>query len=161
MNPRFTLTAPVAGALLLAFLLALGATPLAAQSRDPLTKNSKDPRKIATQIKSALPLVEQGYSMLNASMAPEPTQGAVELLLRSYRYLRAAYQSNNLILSTSRVPDPLLELENKQINYVRDRLLDCTGNRQYLTDTNRIRDECIEGLAAGLRTLRMLAVTLP
>jgi hypothetical protein len=153
----------LAGGLLLASLvvLAVEARPIAAQSNDPLTKNTKDPKIIATQIKSALPLAERGFAMLNTSMDPQPTESAVELLLTSYRYLRAAYQSNDLILSTSKVPDPLLELENKQIMYVRQRLLDCTGNRQYLTDTGRIRTTCIEGLALGLRTLRTLAVTLP
>ena len=44
-----------------------------AQSKDPLTKNTKDPKMIATQIKSALPLVERGYAMLLSTTEPEPT----------------------------------------------------------------------------------------
>ena len=133
-----------------------------AQSKDPLTKNTKDPKMIATQIKSALPLVERGYAMLLSTTEPEPTANAVEMLLTSYRYLRAAYQSNDLIISTTKIPDPLLELENRHIMSVRQRLLDCTGNRQYLTDPgSSLRTTCIEGLAQGLRTLRTVAATQP
>jgi len=153
----------VARTLLVMSLVGLvsGARPSAAQSEDPLTKNSKDPKRIALQIKSALPMVERGYSILSATNEPEPTGAAVQLLLKSYRYLRAAYQSNDLILSISRVPDPLLEIQNQQIMFVRLRLLDCTGNRQYISDSGPARTKCLEGLVAGLRTLRTVAAVLP
>ena len=159
MHHRFVVAMGALLACVLAPALPVG--PAGAQSNDPLTKNSKDPKMIATQIKSALPLAERGYAMLVSTMDPEPTASAVELLLTSYRYLRAAYQSNDLIISTTRIPDPLLELENRHIMFVRDRLLDCTGNRQYLSDGGPIRSRCIEGLAQGLRTLRTLAATQP
>ena len=134
----------VAMRLLLGCVLApaLAVGPAGAQSNDPLTKNTKDPRMIATQIKTALPLAERGYAMLMSTADPEPTANAVELLLTSYRYLRAAYQSNDLM-------------------FVRQRLLDCTGNREYLTDSGNIRTTCIEGLAQGLWTPRTLAATQP
>jgi len=138
-----------------------GAGPGWAQNEDPLTKNSKDPKRIALQIRSALPMVERGYTILNSSSEPEPTDAAVQLLLKSYRYLRAAYQSNDLILSISRVPDPLLELQNQQIMFVRLRLLDCTGNRQYISGSSPARTKCLDGLATGLRTLRVVEATIP
>lgn len=152
----------VAGSLLVVSLVGLlaGAPPSEAQSEDPLTKNSKDPKRIALQIRSALPMIERGYSILSSTTAPEPTEAAVELLLKSYRYLRAAYQSNDLILSTSRVPDPLIDLQNQQIMFVRLRLLDCTGNRQYITE-DPARTKCLDGLVSGLRTLRTVTAFLP
>ena len=152
----------VAGSLLVVSLVGLlaGAPPSEAESEDPLTKNSTDPKRIAIQIRSALPMIERGYSILSSTTDPGPTEAAVELLLKSYRYLRAAYQSNDLILSTSRVPDPLIDLQNHQIMFVRQRLLDCTGNRQYITE-DPARAKCLDGLASGLRTLRTVTAFLP
>jgi hypothetical protein len=138
-----------------------GAQPLLAQREDPLLKNSKDPRKIALQIRTALPLYEEGYRTLYATMEPESTETAVRSLLKSYRLLRAAYLSNDLILSVSKVPDPMLEIQNQQIMFVRNRLLDCTGHREYLTVTGPRRTKCLEGLATGLRYLRTVTATLP
>ena len=138
-----------------------GARPGEAQREDPLLKNSKDPKKIALQIRTALPLYEEGYRTLYATMEPEPTEAAVRSLLRAYRLLRTAYLSNDLILSVSKVPDPILEMQNNQIMFVRSRLLDCTGHREYLTVSGPRRTKCLEGLATGLRSLRTVTATLP
>jgi hypothetical protein len=152
----------VAGSLLVVSLVGLlaGVRPSEAQSEDPLLKNSKDPKKIALQIRSAMPMVERGYAMLTSTTDPEPTEAAVKLLLKSYRYLRAAYDSNGLILSISRVPDPMLEIQNRQIMFVRQRLLDCTGHREYIMG-GPARTKCLDGLASGLRTLRTVVATIP
>jgi hypothetical protein len=138
-----------------------GAHPALAQREDPLLKNSKDPKKIALQIRTALPLYEDGYRTLYGTMEPEPTETAVRSLLKSYRLLRAAYLSNDLILSVSKVPDPMLEIQNQQIMFVRNRLLDCTGHREYLTVSGPRRTKCLDGLATGLRYLRTVTATLP
>ena len=85
----------------------------------------------------------------------------MKYLIDAYRYLRGAYESNQLIMANDKFPDPLLTLQNKQIMDVRMRLLACTGRREYLVDSAQAREGCIEGLNGGLRTLRMLVATLP
>ena len=153
----------VAAGLLLVSLAALlaGVRPSAAESEDPMLKNSTDPRKIAVQIQTSLPLAERGYSVLTSTNEAEPTQAGVELLLKSYRLLRTAYQSNALILSISRFPDPLLQVQNQHIMFVRNRLLDCTGNRDYIRWEGAARTKCLDGLALGLRRLRIVVATIP
>ena len=127
----------------------------------PLFHNVKDPRVIATQVRTALPAYEHGLGLLTSSGDAESTATAVKYLIDAYRYLRGAYESNQLIMATDKFPDPLLTLQNKQIMDVRMRLLACTGRREYLTDSAQAREGCIEGLNGGLRTLRMLVATLP
>ena len=153
----------VAASMLLVALVGLlaGVRPSAAESNDPMLKNSKDPKKIALQIRTALPMVERGYSILTSSTEAEPTAAGVDLLLKSYRLLRTAYLSNDLILSVSRFPDPLVELQNRHIMFVRQRLLDCTGNREYIRWEGAARTKCLDGLTSGLRTLRTVVATIP
>src|ERR1044071_4369054 len=106
----------------------------------PLFHNVKDPRVIATQVRTALPAYEHGLGLLTSS---------------------GAYESNQLIMATDKFPDPLLTLQNKQIMDVRMRLLACTGRREYLTDSAQAREGCIEGLNGGLRKPRMCVAALP
>jgi hypothetical protein len=127
----------------------------------PLFHNVKDPKVVATQVRTALPAYEHGLGLLTSNADAESTATAVKYLLDAYRYLRGAYESNQLIMATDKFPDPLLTLQNKQIMDVRMRLLACTGRREYLTDSAQAREGCIEGLNGGLRTLRMLVATLP
>ena len=127
----------------------------------PLFHNVKDPKVVATQVRTALPAYERGLGLLTASVDAENTATAVKYLIDAYRYLRGAYESNQLIMATDKFPDPLLTLQNKQIMDVRMRLLACTGRREYLVDSAQAREGCIEGLNGGLRTLRMLVATQP
>jgi hypothetical protein len=120
----------------------------------------KDPKIVAAQVSTALPAYARGLDLLNSSSDADTTAAAVRFLLDAYRYLRGAYEGNQLILVRSRFPDPLLELQNKQILDVRRGLLYCTGNRKHLATTDSIRATCVEGLARGLRTLRILSVSL-
>jgi len=146
-------------------LVAMASLPAAAQEGNvkdsPLFHNVKDPKVVATQVRTALPAYEQGLGLLTSRGDAETTSAAVRYLLDAYRYLRGAYESNQLILATAKFPDPLLTLQNKQIMDVRLRLLACTGRREYLTDSTEIREACIDGLTGGLRTLRMIVATLP
>jgi hypothetical protein len=146
-------------------LAAAAAHPAMAQEGNvadsPLFHNVKDPKVVATQVRTALPAYEHGLGLLTSNADAESTATAVKYLLDAYRYLRGAYESNQLIMATDKFPDPLLTLQNKQIMDVRMRLLACTGRREYLTDSAQIREGCIDGLNGGLRTLRMLVATLP
>lgn len=146
-------------------LAAAAAHPAMAQegtvADSPLFHNVKDPKVVATQVRTALPAYEHGLGLLTSNADAESTATAVKYLIDAYRYLRGAYESNQLIMATDKFPDPLLTLQNKQIMDVRMRLLACTGRREYLTDSAQIREGCIDGLNGGLRTLRMLVATLP
>ena len=149
-------------AIVLVALTSLSAAAQEGNVKDsPLFHNVKDPKVVATQVRTALPAFEQGFGLLTSRADAEATSAAVRYLIDAYRYLRGAYESNQLILATSKFPDPLLTLQNKQIMDVRLRLLACTGRREYLTDSTEIREACIDGLTGGLRTLRMLVATLP
>ena len=146
-------------------VLGMAAHPAMAQegtiTDSPLFHNVKDPKFIATQVRTALPAYEHGLGLLTSGADSESTSTAVKYLIDAYRYLRGAYESNQLIMATDKFPDPLLSLQNKQIMDVRMRLLACTGRREYLVDSIQIRESCIEGLNGGLRTLRMLVATQP
>ena len=146
-------------------IVATASAPAAAQEGNvkdsPLFHNVNDPKVVATQVRTALPAYEHGLGLLTSAADAESTSAAVRYLLDAYRYLRGAYESNQLIMATAKFPDPLLTLQNKQIMDVRLRLLACTGRREYLADSNQIREACIDGLTGGLRTLRMIVATLP
>lgn len=146
-------------------LAAAASRPVMAQEGNiadsPLFHNVKDPKVIATQVRTALPAYEHGLGLLTSNADAESTATAVKYLIDAYRYLRGAYESNQLIMATDKFPDPLLTLQNKQIMDVRMRLLACTGRREYLAESAQVREGCIDGLNGGLRTLRMLVATLP
>lgn len=126
----------------------------------PLFAGVKDPKIVASQVRTALPAYMRGLDLLNASSDAETTASAVRFLLDAYRYLRGAYEGNQLILVSSKFPDPLLELQNRQILDVRHALLYCTGQRDNLSTIDSIRTTCVDGLVRGLRTVRILSVSL-
>jgi hypothetical protein len=151
----------VAARVLVAVVCLFAAPPsLSAQSDDRLFRNHFDPTIIATQIRKSLPAFEQGLTLLSSSTDPEPTAAAVTLLNDAYRYLRAAQQASEAMQRRETVPDPLIDLRNRQIMRVRDGLATCVNNRFYLSDPGRVRDECLDGLSRGIRTLRVIVATL-
>ena len=127
----------------------------------PLFTGVKDPKVVASQVRAAIPAYEQGLALLNGAHDPDTTASAVKYLLDAYRYLRGAWEGTNLILLTSKFPDPLLELQNKQVMAVRWRLIACTSKREYLADNDEVRVACIEGLTEGLHKLRTVSAMLP
>lgn len=132
-----------------------------AQQDEAMFRRTRDPKVISMQIKAALPTLERGYAMLISTTELEPTEAAVNLLHDTYRYLRAAQESSEVLESISKFPDPVVALRNRKILDVRDRLLRCWSNRTHLTDPGPIRSGCIEGLQVGLRNLRVMVATLP
>jgi hypothetical protein len=132
-----------------------------AQQDEAMFRRTRDPKVISMQIKAALPTLERGYAMLISTTEPEPTETAVKLIHDTYRYLRAAQESSEVLQSVSKFPDPLIALRNRKILGVRDRLLSCWSNRTHLADPGLIRTGCIEGLQVGLRDLRVVVATLP
>lgn len=152
--------------LFLAFILVvLVAVPVGAQEghvkSSPLFQAVRDPKTVAVQIRTAVPPYERAVAMLNASTDAESTAEAVKYLIDAYHYLRGAYEGTQHILHTSKYPDPLLELQNKEVLDIRFRILRCTGQREYLVDNLPLRSECIQGLAGGLSRLKRIVVLLP
>ena len=148
-------------------MVVLASLPVAAQEGNikdsPLFHGVKDPATVGMQVRTALPAYERGLNLLSSASDAETTASGVRFLLDAYHYLRAAYEGNQLILITSKYPDPLLDFQNKQIMDLRHRLLHCTSNRAHLAEgaSESIRTACIEGLTGGLRTLRVLVGILP
>ncbi|MGH7414256.1 MAG: hypothetical protein ACREKJ_08650 [Candidatus Rokuibacteriota bacterium] len=158
---RHPVAARVARLVLAGVCLLWMSAALSAQPDDRLFRNHFDPTIIAMQIRMALPVFERGLGLLSTSTDPEPTAAAVTLLNDAYRYLRAAQQSSEAMQRRVTVPDPLIDLRNKQIMRVRDGLATCVNNRFYLADPGQIRENCLDGLSRGIRTLRVIVVTLP
>jgi hypothetical protein len=146
-------------------LILLATMPVAAQEGhvkdSPLFKGTRDPKTVAVQIRTALPPYERALALLNASTDAESTANAMKHLIDAYHYLRGAHEGTQQILGTSKFPDPLLELQNRQVMDIRQRILRCTGQREYLTDNASLRATCVEGLVAGLSRLKTIVVTLP
>ena len=146
-------------------VVAMGTASAGAQEGNlkdsPLFTGVKDPKVVSSQIRAALPAYERGLALLNGQRDPDSTASAVKYLLDAYRFLRGAWEGTNLILITSKFPDPLLELQNKQIMAVRWRLIECTSKREYLFENDEVRSSCIEGLNEGLHKLRLVSATLP
>jgi len=73
-------------------LVAMASLPAAAQEGNvkdsPLFHNVKDPKVVATQVRTALPAYEQGLGLLTSRGDAETTSAAVRYLLDAYRYLR-------------------------------------------------------------------------
>lgn len=140
----------------------LPCAPLAsAQQDEAVFRRTRDPKVISLQIKAALPTLERGFALLTSSTDPEPTEAAVNLLHDTYRYLRAAQESSEVLESISKFPDPAVALRNRKLSDIRDRLLRCWSNRTHLADPGLIRTGCIEGLEGGLRSLRVIVAALP
>ena len=127
----------------------------------PLFKGVKDPKIVATQIRAAVPAYERGLALLNVPHDPETTASAVKYLLDAYHYLRGAYEGTQLILTTSKFPDPMLDLQNKQIMAIRWGLIACTAKREYLAEDDAMRTTCVESLSEGLRKLRIVSAMQP
>jgi hypothetical protein len=132
-----------------------------AQQDDILFRRSRDPKIIRGQIRAALPSLERGYALLISSTDPESTATAVNLLHETYRYLRAAQESSEVLESISKFPDPLVGLQNRQLGEIRDRLLGCWSNRTHLAEPGLIRTNCVDGLGPSLRKLRVIVASLP
>lgn len=132
-----------------------------AQQDDAMFRRTRDPKIIREQIKAALPTLERGYELLISSTDPVPTATAVNLLHDTYRYLRAAQESSEVLQSISKFPDPLIRLQNRQLDEIRDRLLACWSNRTHLAEPGLIRTNCVDGLPPSIRKLRIIVATLP
>lgn len=138
-----------------------GAAGTVAQQEEILFRRTRDPKIIREQIRAALPAFERGYALLLNSTDSESTTTAVTLLHDTYRYLRAAQESSEVLESISKYPDPLVGLQNRQLGEIRDRLLGCWSNRTHLAEPGLIRTNCIDGLGPSLRKLRVIVAGLP
>jgi hypothetical protein len=139
------------------------ARPTSAQDQDnPLFGYVKDQRVISEQIRRALPAATKGFELLAASTDADTVEGAVQLLSDSYKYLRGAQGGLEMVISTSKFPDPLLRLQAGRIRQVRNNLLTCVNHRWHLANpTHQMREACLAALAEGIPKLRILVATVP
>lgn len=152
------------GVLLGLLLTGIGAVAggAAAQPADAMLRDTTDQRIIEKQVKLALAPAERGYELLAASTSPAQTDVAVQSLKTAYKYLRAAQQGSQMIVDQAKFPDPMLKLRMDRIWAVRSRLLNCVDNQPHLDDPDgAAKAWCLEGLAEGIRRLRVLTVALP
>lgn len=162
MNFLHRSTARSFGLAFLVFAMWLPCAPAGlAQQPDILFRRTRDPKIIREQIRAALPPFERGYELLMSSSDPEPTATAVNLLHDTYRYLRAAQESSEVLENISKFPDPLIGLQNRQLGEIRDSLLGCWSNRTNLSGPSLTRTNCVDGLAVSLRKLRIIVASLP
>lgn len=133
-----------------------------AQTPDNVLRHTTDERIIDQQVKLALAPAERGYELLLASTSPAQTEAAVQSLRTSYKYLRAAQESSQMISVQAKYPDPMLKLRMDRIWAVRSRLLNCIDNQGHLDNPDvQTRAWCVEGLTEAIRRLRVLSVALP
>lgn len=137
-------------------------TSASAQAPDGLFHGVRDQAIISTQIRLALPSAQRGYRLLASTVDPSDTKIAATALRDSYRYLRAAQEGGEMVLSRSSFPDPLTALRNQRIWQVRLQLLKCIDNTEHLSDASSpYRSACLDGLPQALRTLQVIEGTLP
>jgi hypothetical protein len=140
-----------------AVMLVPGGAPALGQADNPLFTESKDPKIISLQIRSALPPAERGLQEIIRAADQASIDVAVKTIHESYRYLRAAQQGTETALSFQKFPDPMMRLQIDHLWQIRVRLLKCVDNRGRLGDADgTVRSACVENLADAIRRLRVL-----
>lgn len=131
-----------------------------AQERtNPLFNLTTDPATIRTQMQRALPALERGVQILQASPDAAAATKGVEALYDSYRYLRAAQESSAQLNNHRKFPDPVVDLRNERVWKVRTRLIKCHGN--FVPTSEGSIAMCAEEAAAALRELRVIFQVFP
>ena len=90
---RFVLFAAVAAAIVLPTW-----SEVAAQARNPLFEQTTSPAVISQQVRFALPSAERGLQLLTSGGDPAQLALAVQSIDDTYKYLRAAQESTNLMV---------------------------------------------------------------
>jgi hypothetical protein len=154
---RFVLFAAVAAAMVLPTC-----SKVAAQARNPLFEQTASPAVISQQVRIALPSAERGLQLLTSGGGPEQLALAVQSLEDTYKYLRAAQESTNLLVARAKFPDPMAQLEMKQMWEIRKHMMFCTGQAGHIVSQNQeLIDQCAGHVTEGIRQLRVLLATMP
>jgi hypothetical protein len=110
----------------------------------------------------ALPSAERGLQLLSGDAAPAQLERACDAILDTYKYLRAAQESTDLLVRRSHFPDPLAAIEMKQMWDIRMHMLACTNQTGHIVNQNQeMITMCTEHLTKGIHQLRVLLATMP
>ena len=133
-----------------------------AQTRNPLFGHTTSPAVISEQVRLALPSAERGLQLLTSGGDPAQLALGIKSLDESYRYLRAAQESTDLMARRAKFPDPLAQVEMKQMWAVREHMLFCTGQAGHIVNQNQeLTEQCVRHVIEGIRQLRVLVATRP
>lgn len=146
-----------------ALAIALSIRPeLMAQTRNPLFGHTSSPAVISQQIRLALPSAERGLQLLTSGGDPTQLALGVKSLDETYRYLRAAQESTDLLVRRSKFPDPIAQMEMKQMWEIREHMLFCTGQAGHIVNQNQeMIEQCVRRVIEGIRQLRVLVAIRP
>jgi hypothetical protein len=154
---RFVLFAAVAAAIVLPTW-----SEVAAQTRNPLFEQTTSPAVISQQVRFALPSAERGLQLLTSGGGPEQLALAVQSLDDTYKYLRAAQESTNLLVGRAKFPDPMAQMEMKQMWEIRKHMMFCTGQAGHIVNQNQeVIEQCAGRVTEGIRQLRVLLAIMP
>jgi hypothetical protein len=149
--------------LAISFALLVGPSPqLMAQTRNPLFEQTSSPAVISQQVRLALPSAERGLQLLTGGGDASQLALAVEAIGNTYKYLRAAQESTDLLVRRSKFPDPLAQIEMKKMWDIRMHMLACTNQAGHiLKQDQEMITMCAQHVTEGIRQLRILVATLP
>ena len=154
---RFVIFAAVAAAVVLPTW-----SEVAAQARNPLFEQTTNPAVISQQVRVALPSAERGLQLLTSGGGPEQLALAVQSLEDTYKYLRAAQESTNLLVARAKFPDPMAQMEMKQMWEIRKHMMFCTGQAGHIVNQNQeVIEQCAGRVTEGIRQLRVLLAIMP
>lgn len=154
---------PFLGILLCAGLGLLESRPAAAQAaNNALFEHTTSPAIISQQVRMALPSLERAVRLLNRNAEPAQLEEACQAILDTYKYLRAAQESTDLLTRRQKFPDPSAQMEMKRMWQIRTHMLACTAQSGHIVKQNQeMIDMCAEHLSEGIRQLRVLLVIMP
>ena len=110
----------------------------------------------------ALPSAERGLQLLTSGGGPEQLALAVQSLDDTYRYLRAAQESTDLLVGRAKFPDPMAQMQMKQMWEIRKHMMFCTGQAGHIVNQNQeLIAECAGHVTEGVRQLRVLLAIMP
>lgn len=142
----------------------LGVAGLAdGQARNPLFERTTNPSVVSQQVQLALPSALRGLELLTARGSdPVSLEQAVSSIDDTYKYLRAAQESSELINNRAKYPDPTRQVQMTRMWGVRLELLECLKQRGHIVQQSpEAISTCTEHLTEGIRRLRVLLAIMP
>ncbi len=132
------------------------------QTRNPLFEQTSSREVISQQVRMALPSLERGLQLLNRDAEPAQLEQACQAILDTYKYLRAAQESTDLLVRRSKMPDPLAQMEMKYMWDIRMHMVACTVQTGHIVKQNQeMIDMCAGHLTQGMSQLRVLLAIMP
>ena len=133
-----------------------------AQARNPLFERTTSPAVISLQVHAALPSAEKGLQLLTSGGGPEQLALAIKSIDDTYRFLRAAQESKNIMVGQAKFPDPIAQVEMSQMWEIRKHMLFCTGQAGHIVNQNpELIEQCAGHVTEGIRRLRVLLAIMP